>query len=165
MTITEHTEATDDALVSALAHMPLFEQFTLDQRRWLVAHSEVVLVAAGEHIFVEQELPDAFWVLVESEWRITHTLNRHETTLIREDQPGTWGGYIPWVTGVAQLNGQALRPSRFLRIAPTIMEQMFVGGFPIAPHILAGLSWVCATSKLWCASTKSWPHSASCRRG
>lgn len=93
---------TDDALVSVLAHMPLFEQFTLDQRRWLVAHSQVVAVAAGDHIFVESELPDAFWVLVEGEWRITHTLNRHETTLIREDQPGTWGGYIPWVTGVAQ---------------------------------------------------------------
>ena len=141
MTTVEYTQIADEVLVSALAQMPLFDQFTLEQRQWLVAHSTVVEVAAGDHIFVEAQPPDAFWVLVEGEWRITHTLNRHETTLIREDQPGTWGGYIPWVTGVAQLNGQALRPSRFLRVAPAIVQQMFLGGFPIAPHILAGLSW------------------------
>lgn len=129
----------DPALVAALQRMPLFEAFSLDQLHWLVTHAEVVVFEARERIFTEDLPSTDFWALIEGEWRITRVISGRETTLNTTDQPGTWGGTIPWVNNVEPISGQALRRSRFLRIHESVLEHMLTGGFPIVRHILAGL--------------------------
>jgi CRP-like cAMP-binding protein len=148
----------DEALIATLQRLPLFETFSHEQLAWLCGQATVLSLEAGTRLFVEGQQPDAFWVLLEGAWRFTRWINGRETTITESDAPGTWGGYIPWATNIEFITTRVLYTSRFLRIPPPVVEHMLLHGFPLAPHLLAGLSW-------GIRNFEAVARSASCRLG
>lgn len=128
------------ALVESLQSMSLFEALSVDQLGWLVGHSEESSFDGGERIFTEEEPANALWVLIEGEWRLSRLVGGHETVLVTTDQSGSWAGAIPVVSEYFPLTARVTRPSRLLRIPSDVVQQMLTTGFPIAPHLLAGIS-------------------------
>jgi signal transduction histidine kinase len=56
------------------------------------------------------------------------------------DQLGAWVGTIPYVQDTSLLTGLLARPSRLLRVPDEEIAYMLDHGFPIAPHLLRGVS-------------------------
>lgn len=114
----------------------LFESFSEQQLAWLAATSTEVRFEAHEQVFAEGQPATGLWVLVEGEWRIGGFGSPMNTTA----RPGTWGGGLPLVGGTHQISGVATSPSVFLHIPDAGVEYMLARGFPIATHLLAGIS-------------------------
>jgi signal transduction histidine kinase len=136
----EYAVRSDPVLVGALKGMPLFEALTDAQVNWLATHSEVVTYKKGERVFIEGQPAEALFVLIEGQWRIAKIVGGYETVLVTTDQPGTWGGALPFGAGTYEITGRVLRPSRMLRVRADDVSHMLESGFPIAAHLLAGLS-------------------------
>ena len=119
----------------------LFEPFTDEQITWLIANSAVVEYSEGHHLFEEGQIADALYVLLEGSWRFSRTVGADQVMLTNADQPGTWGGWLPvWDESTPWIGARTLAPSRFLRIPPEAVRHMFAHGFPIAAHLMAGLT-------------------------
>jgi len=131
----------DAALAAELRATFLFETFTDEQVAWLIANAEVANYPAGHHLFEEGTIADALYVLLAGSWRFSRTVAANEVMLTNADQPGTWGGWLPvWDEGTPWIGARTLAPSRFLRIPPESVRHMFAHGFPIATHLMAGLT-------------------------
>jgi signal transduction histidine kinase len=55
--------------------------------------------------------------------------------------PGTWAGWLPVFDGTSQVTARTLRPSRLLRIPKETVAELLAGGFPVANHFLAGITY------------------------
>lgn len=118
----------------------LFELLSPEQLQWLIENSTEVNAEVGERIFTQNTDGDALWVLVEGEWRLSRKMDGVETTIVTTDYAGSWAGGIPLLTGDFQATGHAVRPSRFLKIPNEAVSYMLSNGFPIAKHLIAGIS-------------------------
>ena len=123
-----------------LRRLFLFESFSEEQLAWVAANSTVVRFEAHEHVFVEGQPAMGLWVLVEGEWRISRLIGGFDSPMNTTAQPGTWAGGLPLVGGTHQISGVTTSPSTFLHIPDAGVEHMLAHGFPIATHLLAGIS-------------------------
>ena len=129
------------ALAAELRATFLFEPFTDEQMVWLMANAAVMSYPGGHRLFEEGRQADALYVLLTGSWRISRTVGQNEVLLATNDQPGTWGGWLPvWDENAPTIGARTLEPSRFLRIPPESVRHMFAHGFPIATHLMSGLT-------------------------
>jgi signal transduction histidine kinase len=119
----------------------LFEAFSDDQLRWLADRAEEVTCPAGERVVAEGEPVDALWVLLDGELRVSRQVAGRETTMATGTAPGTWAGWLPVFDGPSQLTALTLRPSRLLKIPKETVGELLSGGFPVATHLLAGITY------------------------
>ncbi len=124
----------------ALRSLMLFETFSDEQLQWLTENSGEVVFKQNENIFVQDTEGDALWVLIEGGWRLVRLMDGSETTFVNTSQPGTWAGGIPLPKGMYQATAQATTPTRMLRIPDDAVEYMLDKGYPIANHLLAGIT-------------------------
>lgn len=131
---------TDEALVAELQATFLFEECTDEQVRWVADHAEVVVRHAGELLFSETAVPDAFWVLLDGELEYSRNVGGREIVLQRGTRPGTWGGWLPvFDTTPTPLRVRVLRESRLLRLPQESMRYVMGHGFPLTNHLLSGI--------------------------
>lgn len=123
-----------------LRSLMLFETFSDQQLQWLTENSSEVDFKQNENIFVQDKKGDALWVLIEGGWRLVRLMDGSETTFVNTSQPGTWAGGIPLPKGIYQATAQATVPTRMLRIPDDAVEYMLDNGYPIANHLLAGIT-------------------------
>jgi signal transduction histidine kinase len=126
-------------LVAELRSTFLFEPFSEEQLYWLVAHATVESLAAGEYAFTEEEPPDALWVLLSGEWRLSRTISGRNVVMPSTSAPGGWAGWLPVFDQRVALTAQTTQPSRLLRIPSASVEHMLVSGYPIAEHLINGI--------------------------
>ena len=119
----------------------LFERFSDEQLRWLVEHSSVEVVPAGERFVREGEPAEALWVLLDGQFELIRTLAGRETVTAGGEAPGTWIGWLPIFPDPSQVSGRTVRESRLLQIPRDAVRQLLDGGFPVATHLMAGLTW------------------------
>ena len=130
----------DEALVAELKTTFLFEECTDEQVRWVADHSEAVVRRAGETLFGEEAMPDAFWVLLDGEIEYSRTVGGREIVLERASQPGTWGGWLPqFEMNRIPLRLRVLRESRLLRMPKETIRYAMDHGFPLTNHLLSGI--------------------------
>ena len=132
-------EAPIGELVDALRLMPLFEEFSDAQLRWLAERGAVAQVDGGETVLTEGESADAFYVLLEGEIQVGRRMAGNELSAAASDQPGAWAGTLPQIGDTSIMTVRALRPSRLFRIPTAVVQEMLVGGFPILKHLVAGM--------------------------
>ena len=118
----------------------LFESFSEQQLAWLAASSTDVRFEEHEQVFAEGQPATGLWVLVEGEWRISRRIGGFDSPMNTTARPGTWGGGLPLVGGTYQISGVATSPSVFLHIPDAGVEYILARGFPIATHLLAGIT-------------------------
>ncbi|MDQ5852131.1 MAG: cyclic nucleotide-binding domain-containing protein, partial [Chloroflexota bacterium] len=129
------------ALIDELRATFLFETLSDTQLQWLSEHAEEVALDGGERFLAEREPADALWVLLSGEMQLTRMIGGHEVVVETADRPGTWAGWLPMFEDTSVVGGRVLRPSRLLRIPKEAVQYMMSAGFPIAPHLLAGVRW------------------------
>ncbi len=129
-----------EAIEQLIAGMPMFEQLDADQRRWLAERAELRDVPGGVELVVEGGPPSGFWFLVEGEIEVRRHIAGVDVRMGSGEQPGTWVGVIPYVQESSMLTGVVVRQSRLLRVPDELVTHMLDHGFPIAPHLLRGVS-------------------------
>jgi signal transduction histidine kinase len=129
-----------ESVEELIAGMPMFERLDADQRRWLAERAELVDLPAGVELVVEDHPPSGFWFLVEGEIEIRRRIGGVDVRVGSGDQLGAWVGTIPYVQDTSLLTGLLARPSRLLRVPDEAIAHMLDNGFPIAPHLLRGVS-------------------------
>ncbi len=118
----------------------LFESFTDEQLRWLIANTDVASFDRGAHVFNENEPADALWVLLAGELQFRRTVAGREILLETSNTPGNWGGWLPvFDNAPIMISARVTRPSRLLRIPKDAVRHMLAYGFPVTTHLLAGL--------------------------
>jgi signal transduction histidine kinase len=128
-----------EELIAELRSTFLFEPFSEEQLYWLVAHSTVVSLGRGEYAFTETQRPDALWVLLSGEWRLSRTVAGRDVVVGTSSTPGVWAGWLPVFDDRISLDVQATHPSRLLRIASAAVQHMLISGYPIASHLISGI--------------------------
>ena len=129
-----------EGIEEVIARLPMFELLDIDQRRWLAQRSEVRDVPSGVELVVENGPPSGFWLLIEGEVEVRRHVAGVDVRMGGGDQPGTWFGVVPYVHEMTLVTGVVVRPSRLLRVPDEVMTHMLENGFPIAPHLLRGVS-------------------------
>ena len=124
----------------ALRSLMLFETFSDQQLQWLSENSSEIVFKQNENIFEQDKDGDALWVLIEGGWRLIRLMDGSETTFVNTSQPGTWAGGIPLPKGMYQATAQATAPTKMLRIPSDAVEYMLDNGYPVANHLLAGIT-------------------------
>jgi signal transduction histidine kinase len=126
-------------LIAELRATFLFEPFSEEQLYWLVAHSTVVSLGRGKYAFTEKQPPDALWVLLSGEWRLSRSVSGRDVVMGTSSTPGVWAGWLPIFDDRVALGVRATRPSRLLRIPRAAVEHMLTSGYPIASHLITGI--------------------------
>ena len=128
-----------EELIEELRATFLFEPFSEEQLYWLVAHATVVSLEAGEYAFTEKQPPDALWVLLSGEWRLSRTVGGRTAVVGTSSTPGVWAGWLPIFDERVALDMQTTAPSRLLRIPSAAVQHMLISGYPIASHLITGI--------------------------
>ena len=128
------------AIEELITGLPMFEQLDADQCRWLAERSEVLDVPGGVELVVEDGPPAGFWLLIEGEVEVRRHVAGVDVRMGGGNQPGTWFGVVPYVHEMTLVTGVVVRQSRLLRVPDEVMTHMLDHGFPIAPHLLRGVS-------------------------
>jgi signal transduction histidine kinase len=139
MSVTETSGEVERATLADLQRTFLFEDFTSEQLAWVIDHSSVRWLEAGEFA-VRQDIPvDDFWVLLDGQVRFARTVRGQDVVLDLAVRPGSWGGWLPIFENVPTVSVQALQPSKMLRIPKEHFQYMLDHGFPMTNHLLIGL--------------------------
>jgi signal transduction histidine kinase len=128
-----------EELIAELRTTFLFEPFSEEQLYWLAAHATVVPLERGEFAFTHRQRPDALWVLLSGEWRLSRTVSGRDMVVGTSSTPGVWAGWLPIFDDGIAMDMQATRPSRLLRIPSTAVQHMLISGYPIASHLITGI--------------------------
>ncbi len=126
--------------LEALQSLVLFERLSHEQLVWLVENSSEIRLGEGEKLFVEGQLADALYCLVEGQWRLSRQIGGAEAVLTTTDYRGSWVGGIPLIGGNYLATARIMKPTRLLKIPNDSLKYMLDNGFPIASHLLAGIS-------------------------
>jgi signal transduction histidine kinase len=129
-----------ETIEQLIAGMPMFEQLDAGQRRWLAERAELVDLPAGVELIVEDRPPSGFWFLVEGEIEIRRRIGGVDIRVASGDRLGAWAGVVPYVYETSLITGVLARPSRVLRVPDEVVAHMLDHGFPIAPHLLRGVT-------------------------
>jgi signal transduction histidine kinase len=128
------------ALVDELRALPIFELFSEEQLVWTAERGEVVERSADTFLFRTGDVPDGFWVLLEGEIEISRRIVDWEGPVGSSDQPGAWAGMVPYVFEESQISARLPRDSRLLRLPQAVVREMVDVGFPIAKHLMIGVT-------------------------
>lgn len=126
--------------VEELCKLALFDKFSKEQLEWLVAHSEMLVFDKNEQILSQGEPGHSMFVLAEGEWRLVRDIQGRQTQIVKTDYAGSWIAGIPLFSGVFASNAFATKPSRILRMPIERLQEMLSQGFPLAEHLIAGVS-------------------------
>lgn len=124
----------------SLKSLVIFESLSEPQLEWLLEHSQEITLEPGTLVMREGEAGLWLYVLIEGEWKLTRRVSGTEVLLVQTDYRGSWVGSIPLVEGQYQATGHVIKPSRFLQISREDVKYMLETGFPIATHLLQGVS-------------------------
>jgi signal transduction histidine kinase len=133
-------------MLEELRALALFEKFSDEQLQWVAEHSVEVSLDAETRVVSEGEPGEAFWILLEGEWRLTKQVGGREITVVTTDYTGSWvGGVQPEagvqaVGGLSPITARVTRPSRLRRLPIDAFRHMLDAGFPLTTHLLAGVS-------------------------
>ncbi len=119
----------------------LFEAFSDEQLRWVVEHGEAVQVPPRTRLLTEGEPVDVMWVLLDGQIELFRTVGGRETVVETAGTPGTWAGWLPMFDAASPIGGRATRSSRLLRLSKEAMSHLLNGGFPVATHVLTGVTF------------------------
>jgi signal transduction histidine kinase len=129
-----------ESLLADLRRTFLFETFTDSQLAWVAEHGAVVRMPVGARLVSEGDPADAFYVLLEGQVQVLKVVGGEETVINTTEQPGVWMGAVPQAGFESSPIGVVVsRPSRLLRLAPEDVDQMLRAGFPLMPHLIAGV--------------------------
>jgi len=123
-----------------LKTLALFEKFSTEQMEWLAENSSEVNFDEGEPVTVYGERAEALWVLIQGEWRLSRPSGKTQIILNTTDWAGSWMGGIPILDGTYPSEAATTKLSRFLRIPTEAVRFMLDNSYPIAKHLLEGLS-------------------------
>jgi signal transduction histidine kinase len=123
-----------------LKTLALFEKFSGEQLQWLVENSTLVLFEEGKPVTTYGAPAEALWVLIQGEWRLSRPSGKTQIVLNTTDWAGSWLGGIPLLEGAYPSEAITTKPSRFLRIPTEAVRFMLDNSYPIAKHLLEGLS-------------------------
>jgi signal transduction histidine kinase len=119
----------------------LFEAFSDDQLRWLAERAEEVSVPANHRVVTEGKEADGLFVLLEGEIQVLRHIAGEEMVMATGTAPGTLAGWLPVFDGLSQVTARTVRPSRVLRIPKPVVNELLTGGFPVATHLMAGITY------------------------
>ena len=128
-----------EAIEQLIAGMPMFEQLDAVQRRWLAERAELRDLPGGVERWwrTARRRGSGSWSRARSKSTAAWPAS---TSVASGDQPGAWVGVIPYVHENSLLTGVVTRPSRLLRVPDEAVTSMLDHGFPIAPHLLRGVT-------------------------
>ncbi len=135
------TLATEPLTPEELRRTFLFEAFSDEQLRWVMEHGEAVQVPPGTRLLTEGEPVDVMWVLLDGQIELFRMVGGRETVVETADAPGTWAGWLPMFDDASPIGGRVTRPSRLLRLSKDAMSHLLNGGFPVATHLLTGVTF------------------------
>jgi signal transduction histidine kinase len=120
--------------------LELFEGLPDEALHALLDASEEVVFDTGEVLWVEAQLADLWWVLLEGRVEVVRHVGNERAVMGALDQPGRWGG--GWAAydhnGVYLVTGVATTPSRLLRVPVAALRDL-IEGVPVVRHLIDGL--------------------------
>lgn len=126
--------------IEDLKALALFDKFSEAQLGWLLENAEQLKYPAEERVFSEGSPGDALYILIDGEWQLVRNVNGQQTVINTTNYRGSWVGGIPLFGGIYHSSGYATQPSCFLRVPLDKLEYMLSNGFPLATHLIAGIS-------------------------
>ncbi|HVM66608.1 MAG TPA: ATP-binding protein [Acidimicrobiales bacterium] len=127
-------------LAGLLSGMPMFELLDPAQLDWLVGHAQVRRLPAGAVLMQEGHEGSGFWFLVDGEIELRRDIGGADVRVGGSRERGAWAGVIPYATVTSRLTGVLTVDSTVVHLSDGAMTEMLERGFPIARHLLAGLS-------------------------
>ena len=124
-----------------LQTLPLLAGAKEDDAARILATADVVTATAGEQLFPDYRITDAFWILIEGRWRVTRRVAGTPRVMFEADRPGTWTGGIPIIDAIAPPRAEVLDDARFLRVPIEILEDIAGRNAQIAKRLLEAVNW------------------------
>jgi hypothetical protein len=107
----------------------------------LESEATVIVAAVGDTLFAPFSRTNAYWFLIEGEWKVVRKVLGVEHLMFEADRVGSWTGGIPLIDAIAPPATIVLAPSRFLRIPIATMERLAATNANVAKRLLEGLNW------------------------
>jgi signal transduction histidine kinase len=128
-----------------LRELFLFADLTGEQLDWILGHSEIVVIPEGQDVVTEGEPAEHFYVLLSGSLVMTRLVGQDPVEITRTDQRGVYVGAVQFYLGdqVEQTYGasaRAITECRFLMLRAVEFDAMFRRWYPMAVHLLQGLS-------------------------
>lgn len=134
--ISELSEAEKQQLFDTLSQVRLFASLSNKQLQWLSKQGSEVWLNPGDFLFIEGDLVENFYVLLEGELQLTKRVNEQEIVL-NHYQASAFTGEIPLLTSTPYIvSARALYESHILRFKADTFWMMLLKCFPIASAIL-----------------------------
>jgi signal transduction histidine kinase len=118
----------------------MFELLDGAQLAWLAERADVRSLPAGAVLMQEDREPSGFWFLVDGEIELRRQVGGSDVRVGGSNVPGAWAGVIPYVSMAGRLTALLTVDSTLLHLPDGAMTEMLERGFPIARHLLAGVS-------------------------
>jgi signal transduction histidine kinase len=130
----------EPGLRDLLQGMPMFELLDAAQLDWLVDRAEVRRLPAGAVLMQEGREGSGFWFLVDGEIELRREIGGSDVRVGGSRDRGAWAGVIPYVSLSGRLTGVLAVDSTVVHLSDGAMTEMLERGFPIARHLLEGVS-------------------------
>jgi signal transduction histidine kinase len=122
----------------------LFESLSDEQLDWLVAHGTVESYGAGVTVYVQGDLADAFYVLLDGEIELVKRMDGSDVVLSTTSQPGSYAGVMrafisasgeqSWASSL-----RTVQASRLFKLTADDFAYLLQTWFPMAVHLLDGM--------------------------
>ena len=124
-----------------LQTLPLLAAATEEDAARILATANVVTTIAGDVLFPDYTITDAFWILIEGRWRVTRRVAGVPRLMFEADRPGTWTGGIPIIDAIAPPKAEVLDTARFLKVPIEVLEEIAARNAQIAKRLLEAVNW------------------------
>ena len=133
-----------EALKEELRRTFLFESLTDEQLDWLVERGTVESYAAGVYVYVQGDLAENFYVLLEGEIQLVRHVEGTDVVLSTSSQPGSYAGVLRAFLTVSGDQSWAsslrtIQSSRLFKLAAEDFAHVLQTWFPMALHLLDGM--------------------------
>lgn len=112
-----------------------------EQRAEFIAAGEESHFAPDESLFIEGQIADQLWVLLDGEIELSRQIAGRTTTVATMSTPGQWaGGLSAWgADGIYRASGRAIGPVRCLSIPSEALAALVARWSPFAKHMITGV--------------------------
>lgn len=124
-----------------LQKLPLLAGATENEAARLRDEATVVTANAGDFLFPDYTVTDAFWILIEGRWRVTRRVAGVPQLMFEADRTGTWTGGIPIIDAIAPPKADVLEHARFLKVPSPVFEDLSAANPKIAKRLLEAVNW------------------------
>jgi hypothetical protein len=124
-----------------LAALPGFGSLNAAELAILQQEASIVSASPGDTLFTAFSRTDAYWFLVEGEWRVVRKVLGVDHLMFEAARVGSWTGGVPLIDAIAPPAATVLQPSRFLRVPVSTMDRLASTNAVLAKQLLNGLHW------------------------